>query len=74
MMTTLQRTLNDATGAHIVLREGAGDALFVYVYYDDGKECEGHLINATSSASNAAWWFHNGSTYPGPCPCVADNA
>ena len=81
-MMTLQRTLNDATGAHIVLCEDdsgddarmTGNALFVYVYYDDGEQCEGHLINATDSASNAVWWFRNGNTYPLPCPCVADNA
>lgn len=71
-MMTLQRTLDDATGAHIVLSED--DAFYVTVYSDDGEQCEGHEINVTHSDSNAVWWFLNGSTYPGPCPCLAANA
>ena len=69
---TLVRVLDDATGAHIVLSED--DALYVTVYSDGGDQCEGHEINVTHSDSNAVWWFLNGSTYPGPCPCLADNA
>ena len=68
----LQRTLDATTGAHIVLSEDG--ALYVTVYTDDGEWCEGHAINVTHTASNAVWWFLNGTTYPGPCPCVADNA
>ena len=71
-MMTLQRTLDDATGAHIVLSED--DGFYVTVYSDDGEQCEGHEINVTHSDSNAVWWFLNGSTYPGPCPCLAANA
>ena len=71
-MMTLQRTLDAATGAHIVLSED--DAFYVAVYSDDGEMCEGHEINVTHSDSNAVWWFLNGSTYPGPCPCVPANA
>ena len=71
-MMVLQRTLNEDTGAHIVLSED--DALYVTVYSDDGEQCEGHTINGTRVASNAVWWFLNGSTYPEPCPCLADNA
>ena len=71
-MMTLQRTIDDTTGAHIVLTED--DAFYVYVYSDDGEQCEGHEINVTHSDSNAVWWFLNGSTYPGPCPCLAANA
>lgn len=68
----LQRTLDYPTGAHIVLSEDG--ALCVTVYSDDGERCEGHEIVATDSDSNAVWWFLNGSTYRGPCPCVTDNA
>jgi hypothetical protein len=68
----LQRNLDYTTGAHIVLSED--DALYVTVYSDDGERCEGHEIVATDSGSNAVWWFLNGSTYPEPCPCLADNA
>jgi hypothetical protein len=71
-MMVLQRTLDEATGAHIILAED--DDFGVYVYSDDGEQCEGHRINVTDSDSNAVWWFLNGSTYPEPCPCLADNA
>lgn len=68
---TLERRLDDATGAHIILTED--DAFYVYVYSDDGERCEGHEINVTQSDSNAVWWFLNGSTYPTPCPCLAQD-
>jgi hypothetical protein len=71
-MMVLQRTLDDATEAHIILTED--DAFYVWVYSDGGDKCEGHEINVTHSDTNAVWWFLNGTTYPGPCPCVADHA
>lgn len=70
-LMVLQRTLDDATGAHIILSED--DALYVTVYSDDGEQCEGHPLEA-HTVSNAVWWFLNGSTYPSPCTCVAVNA
>ena len=69
---TLVRVLDDATGAHICLTED--DAFYVYVYADGGDQCEGHEINVTDSASNAVWWFLNGTTPADPCPCVGDDA
>ena len=69
----LQRTLDDTTGAHICLTQD-GETFYVWVYSDDGERCEGHEINVTDSDANAMWWFLNGSTYPEPCPCLADNA
>jgi hypothetical protein len=71
-MMVLQRTLDDATEAHIILTED--DAFYVWVYSDGGDKCEGHEINVTDSASNAVWWFLSGTTPADPCPCVGDDA
>ena len=68
----LQRTADEATGAHVVLSEDG--ALYVTVYSDDGERCEGHALNVTHSDSNAVWWFMAWAPPADPCPCLADNA
>ena len=71
-MMTLERVLDETTGAHICLTED--NAFYVWVYSDGGDKCEGHEIVVTGSDSNAVWWFLHGTTPEGPCPCMADNA
>lgn len=70
----LQRTADEATGAHIVLSED--DALWLTRYADDGEKCEGHQLQVVGleSSSNAVWWFMAWAPPADPCPCLADNA
>ncbi len=71
-LMVLQRTADEATGAHVVLSED--DALYVTAYSDDGEQCEGHDLNVTDWASNAVWWFMAWAPPADACQCLADNA
>jgi len=70
----LGRNVDEERGSYVMLTEGwdGEDTYAIWSY--SSADCEGHEITSATSASNALWWFLNGTVPAGPCPCEPANA